>query len=389
MRPVVSVAVGRSVNGEGDWQNFERLSCCLSSQLNIKPRVLTIDPLSIDWHSPLAPDHFRSGCAPIEALAFARELIRSGAEGAVVIRGRDYLKSEYTSVARRQAMAIYGESIPLTEAYDQLAHQFMAIQGLSGNEFCQLRDALYDNYCRTYTAVENRTHDLPGARWLEPVTELFRGVDCANPVVDFDGAMLLTSVSLARDLGVGSGDCVEVCGVGLGLLSGGGPEMVPTIARYEHLQAAFASLDQQLEASLPSLFKRDDLLLELYTCYPVVPMAALLNSGLVSGVDDLLAFIQQTPVTQTGGMNLARGAWNNPALNGLITMHETLLQHGLRQDASASRPSGTRRHSQEATLRHASQAAGKEAAASQYGLVHGNGGLGNRQGVALLSPCRY
>jgi hypothetical protein len=48
-------------------------------------------------------------------------------------------------------------------------------------------------------------------------------------------------------------------------------------------------------------------------------------------------------------MNLARGAWNNPALNGLITMYQRMSE-------------------------------GDES----IGLVHGNGGLGYRQGVAIL-----
>ncbi len=48
-------------------------------------------------------------------------------------------------------------------------------------------------------------------------------------------------------------------------------------------------------------------------------------------------------------MNLAKGAWNNPALNALVVMYQRLLE-------------------------------GEEA----IGLVHGNGGLGYRQGVAIV-----
>jgi hypothetical protein len=48
-------------------------------------------------------------------------------------------------------------------------------------------------------------------------------------------------------------------------------------------------------------------------------------------------------------MNLAKAAWNNPALNSLILMHHRLC------DSS-----------------------------QKIGLIHGNGGLGYRQGVAII-----
>ncbi|CAN5456015.1 hypothetical protein BH10PLA1_BH10PLA1_04670 [soil metagenome] len=62
------------------------------------------------------------------------------------------------------------------------------------------------------------------------------------------------------------------------------------------------------------------------------------------------ALLAEHPVTIGGGMNIARAAWNNPALNGLIAMYETL-------DADST---------------------------ATAGAVHGNGGLGYRQGVAIL-----
>ncbi|MBU3069944.1 hypothetical protein KOI40_08925 [Aestuariicella sp. G3-2] len=350
MSQVLSIAVGKSVNEEGDWVQFDHLASKLSAKLGIQPLRLTIDPLSVDWYSALEAGHFRSGCAPIEALAEACRLIRSGEECAVVIHGRDFLKSEYTSTERRQAMAVYGDNMPLTEAYNLLAHEFMALNGISQEFFCELRDALFDNYCRTYTR-NVASASLPGDRWLQPVTELFRGVDCANPVVDFEGAMLLTSASVARDLGLEAGACLEISGVGLGMLPEDGPQVAHTIASYDHLRNAFRTLDQQLDESLNSRFLRDDLLLDLYTCYPVVPLAALLTGGFVTSPDQLLSFIQRNPLTQTGGMNLARGAWNNPALNGLITMQNRLLKQNI----------------------------------ASSGLVHGNGGLGYRQGVVLLT----
>ena len=60
--------------------------------------------------------------------------------------------------------------------------------------------------------------------------------------------------------------------------------------------------------------------------------------------------IEGHPITVTGGMNLAGAPWNNPALHALIVMHERLLE-------------------------------GPE----ECGLVHGNGGVGGYQGVAILA----
>ena len=49
--------------------------------------------------------------------------------------------------------------------------------------------------------------------------------------------------------------------------------------------------------------------------------------------------------------NIARAPWNNPALNAVIAMYETLCARS---------------------------------APATVGAVHGNGGLGYRQGVAIL-----
>ena len=80
-------------------------------------------------------------------------------------------------------------------------------------------------------------------------------------------------------------------------------------------------------------------------------MAFLLVSGLVKALEDIPEFLAKHQITITGGMNLARAAWNNPTLNALILMHQRLCNCD-----------------------------GKE----KLGLVHGNGGLGYRQGIAIV-----
>lgn len=66
-------------------------------------------------------------------------------------------------------------------------------------------------------------------------------------------------------------------------------------------------------------------------------------------VEQMPEFLLKHSITITGGMNLARAPWNNPALNGLITMVQRMQMNG-----------------------------------ENIGLIHANGGLGYRQGVAIL-----
>jgi hypothetical protein len=352
MSKVVCIGAQRQVNGVGSLSVVEGLSARLASELGVEPRVLTIDPLSVDWHSELDRDHFRSGCAPVEAMHRARALIASGEEVAVIIHGRDLLRTEYSSDERRQAMSIYPDGVPLTEAYDRLTGAFIAKNTIEKTQFLALRDALFENYWRTYQSA-NPAATRPDSRWFEAITPLFRGVDCANPVIDFEAKLLLVSDAAARDLLLSEREMVEVVAVGVGQLASDGPEAIAEILPYQHLKDAVCEIETATGLSLRQLQRRGELCLDLYTCYPVVPLACLLATQLVSHPDQLLEFIEHNPITLTGGMNLARGPWNNPALNGLVAMFETLSQQPQREQA--------------------------------YGLVHGNGGLGYRQGLVLMT----
>jgi hypothetical protein len=337
---------------------------CLQHCLDLEARIqhdghdidyLTIEPLSGDWHSPEAEGHFRSGCAPIEALSRARELIHGGSS-AVLIHGEDNIKSDYPRHERSQRMAIYGEDYPLTEAYDDLARRFIVQHSIDEAQFRSLAAQLFENHKLSYRNVLNDDFCptlLPGEKWYQPVTSLFRGVDCANPVVDFSGRLLIVEASLADTLGVEPQERIEIRGVGINRLEGDGRDYLHQIADYDHLRLAYLDCCKQAGIEFADEFRQGKGLLEAYTCYPVVPMAFLLASGLVDVLEQIPEFLQRHSITVTGGMNLARAPWNNPALNALITMHHRLLD-------------------------------GEET----YGMIHGNGGLGYRQGVALLAKTK-
>jgi hypothetical protein len=322
-------------------------------------RHLIIDPLSTDWHSEEKANRFRSGCAPVEALAKAKWLIEQGYD-AVLISGEDKLKSGYQRQERLKLMSVYEDDYPLTQAYTDLAKQFIRHHDIDADLFKKISEKLFDNHKLSYRNALSDQFDpqlLPDERWYQPLTELFRGVDCANPMVDFSGRVLVTSEALADELKVPDSQRIEVKSVGLSRLEGDGREFIDQIADYQHLREAYQQCCKQSGIDFADEFRQGRALLETYTCYPVVPMAFLLVSGLVDVLEDIPEFLQAHSITITGGMNLARAPWNNPALNGIITMVERLLKGQI---------DGQQPH-------------------ESIGLIHANGGLGYRQGVALLS----
>jgi len=162
----------------------------LESQLlqsGITPKILLIEPLLVDWHSPEKEYHFRSGCAPIEALAAAKKLIENG-EAAVVISGEDHIKIVYSREERLSKMVVYDQSYPLTQAYTYLAHTFSENHNITEQQFKEFSSALFENYKMSFRNALSDTLTpelLPDFRWHKPITDLFRGGDCANPMVDF------------------------------------------------------------------------------------------------------------------------------------------------------------------------------------------------------------
>ena len=354
------IAADKITDSIGNLDRSRQLQAQIS-QLGISITQLEIDPLRADWHRPEEPHSFRSGCAPIEALSKALRLIQDG-EQAVVIQGEDHIKSGYSREERQQLMAVYGADYPLTQAYTELAHEFIRQQSIDPEEFTELSGALFENHKASYldavrqqgaddqTPQNAHTEKLPDQRWYKKVTELFRGVDCANPVVDFCGRLLICSEALLHRLQIPLAQATEIKSVGLGRLPQDGRAQIANIAEYAHLRTAYQQACDEAELDFAKAFKDGQALLDTYTCYPVVPMAFLLHCGLIDELDELADFLGRFNITVTGGMNLARGAWNNPALNGLISMHRRLLS-------------------------------GEQ----NLGLVHGNGGLGYRQGVAILA----
>lgn len=189
-------------------------------QIGITPKNLVIEPLEADCHSPEKTYHFRSGCAPIEALAEAKKLIENG-DAAVIISGKDQMKTDYSRTERLNKMAVYGENYSLTQAYTDLARTFTKNNNITDKKFKECASALFENYKISFDHTLSDTFTpelLPDLRWYKPITDLFRGVDCANPMEDFSGRLLITGADITEKLGVDRSQWLKVKAVGLSRL---------------------------------------------------------------------------------------------------------------------------------------------------------------------------
>lgn len=341
------IAAARVVDGRGDlapvhqqWSHLHERGARLVE--------LVIDPLHLGWDTPIEPNHFRSGCGPVEAIARADELVRAGHADAVLITGQDDLRSRYAhdKALRQQLMLIY-DHCPLPEAYTLLARAFMRVHGISEDTFRRFACELYDNYART--AAQQGRYKPPRPEAFEMVTDLFRAVDCANPVIDFSGAVIVASHAWVRD------DMKPIAVLGVGVESTeDGPAHVEELARYDHLVAACTQACGQAGVDLAREFHHHRALVETYTCFPVTPLGFLLATGMARSVADISAVLASYELTVTGGMNIARAPWNNASLNAAIAMCDRLHENTARSEFP------------------------------HLGAVHGNGGLGYRQGVVIL-----
>lgn len=326
-----------------------------SKSLGLKIKQLHIDPLSAGWdHPPALPGHFRSGNGPLMAVELACNELRVASCDVIVITGCDKLKSEYTANQRHLQMAIYPK-LSLPELYTNLAKSWCQLHGLNDEQFKVLASKLFDNYTKTYVANTGKPLSLE-TRWFEPITSLFRGVDCANPVVDFSGSIVLATANIAKKIQVNGHDMVQVSGIGNCLsqtsytIESAMDLFMEQLADYKHLKSAYTMSCSQARVNFEQLFKEQQAYLEVYTCFPVVPLAFLYASGLAHNYTTACDIADNYPLTITGGMNLAKAAWNMPVLRAIIAMYHKLLKTN----------------------------------DIQYAGIHGNGGLGEKQGFLIL-----
>lgn len=289
---------------------------------------------------------YRSGASPIQAIYDANEIIKSGLYDAVFIFGYEMLltnKDQYGKEKVLEAMKLF-DDVSLIECYNELGHLICDKLHISKETFHHYSDLLFQNYEKTYKKL-NPTHSLERGRLLDDLgADLFRLTDCANPYIDFAGGVILASDEVCELVNLDK-EKITVSGVSYTMVEASPHKLSKIVGEHDelfpHLKSVLTKAEEEANIQVNEELIKNNLLLEVYTCYPPIPLAFLLVGGFVKNIENLPYFLNNYEITITGGMSLARAPWNNPALNGMIEMANKL------QETDAT-----------------------------YGLVHGNGGIG-------------
>lgn len=299
---------------------------------------------------------YKSGASPIQALADAEELIKNGLYDAVLIFGHELLLTNrklYGKDEVTKAMSLF-ENHSIIQCYHEMARTLGRELELTEHQLIDLFDQLFGNYHKTYKQLAGDEVSSNRGRRLDVLgADLFKLTDCANPNIDFSGGIILVNEDTAQSLSIAEENQIKVRSARYSMMAGS-PENIHQIVGqknrlFPHLQKAFFQVQHHSRVQMADEWKNRNLFLEVYTCYPPVPIAFLLSTGMIADINELPDFLAEYEITITGGMNFAKAPWNNPALNAVIGMVQKLKEN-------------TR----------------------SYGLVHGNGGIGEIQGVVLL-----
>jgi hypothetical protein len=300
---------------------------------------------------------YRSGAGPIQALFDAQALVDHQLYDAVFIFGCEPLLTNrrlYGREAIRRAMDIFADGGSLLNCYHVMSRLLCRELGLTDSDFYALAEALYQNYRRAFARLHPGADVADRGRNLAALQgELFYLTDCANPNVDFAGGIIVSSATAAERLDVPAERRLDILAVRQAVVEGSPESLAKIIGRWPvllpHLRDAFHALRRDCGLDLAREWRERRLLLDVYTCYPPIPLAFLLTCGFAASVAELPDLLREYPVTWTGGLNFAGAPWNNPVLHSLISLYQQL-----------------------------------NALEAERFLVHGNGGVGELQGVALL-----
>lgn len=348
MMKIFIISGERIIDGQGSFEESDAILSRAQKQ-NLRIVELEIVTLAKRWEDRLGPLEFKSGASAMAAIDKARRLLASKKVDLVVIKGKDFLKTGYEKGSREEYMKLYDQTHTPLEGYNTLIPLFLKYHKLSEEKYFEIRDALFENYLKTWKKI-NPQAKVPDERWFQPLTQYFRGVDCANPNIDYEGKIILTPEKIADLLKVSKKKRVLIAGNNFTKLSIDGYASLPKIAPYQHLKRSINKALAESKINFKREFLKGHALLDAYTCYPVVPMGLILRLGLVDQLSEIPELLKKHEVTVTGGLNLGKAAWNLTSLNALIMMREKLLSS-------------------------------KKA---KVGLVHGNGSLGNQQGITVL-----
>ncbi len=344
----IIIAGDRITDGHGDFKRTEKI-IQNSKKKNLKLDTLEIVTLAKRWEDKLKPNEFKSGASAMDAINKARKLLSSQKSDLVIIQGQDLLKTGYDKHARENFMKLYQKKYTPMDGYNKLVPVFLKYHGISEKDYFEVRSELFHNYLKTWKA-SHPDSKTPDERWFEPLTKYFRGVDCANPNIDYSARLIITSEKVANLLKIPAKERIEIAGNAFTKLKVDGFKSIPHIAPYLHLKKTITKALNEAKINFKDEFMHNRAALDAYTCYPVVPMGLLLRLKLASNAAEMISLLKEKEVTVTGGLNLAKAAWNLTSLNAIIEMREKMISHKK----------------------------------LKYGLVHGNGSIGNQQGITVL-----
>lgn len=319
---IVVIAADRIIDGNGNFKETLEVQDRIKS-LGLSLSELKIATLKMHWENKLPSGYIKNACSPLHAVLKAEQLFTTKKADVLILTGEDNCKSGYTKVEKDKFKQIYGKNETLIKGYSTLANQFIKYLGVTKDDFHNVAKHLFENYSRTFYAI-NPDSTRPAKKWFEFITEYFRGVDCANPSIDFSGSVILATKQVADRCEVPADKRIKIVGCEVKQVGIDGLDSIPDIARYDHLERAFYDVCKNTGVDFRTLFLERKALLETYTCFPVVPIAFLLRSGFVNEFHEIPTFLKDYEITITGGLNLARAAWNNSTLNSLIAMVENL-----------------------------------------------------------------
>ncbi len=234
----------------------------ISSTNNVRERLLEtkakvqefkISSIKDGWGTPLPKNTVRGACSSISVMIESQRLFEKREVDAVIISGKDHIRSDFRNnkEERDQLMKVYEGKYSFLEAYNQLAHEFLRYWKIQPEEFRSLAAALFENHFGVLKN-SNPTVEPPDKKWFEPVTDLFRGVDCANPNVDFEGCLIFGTTEIAKRCGIDPKDCVQIVGCNLKQVGEDSLSSIPKIVNW------FGRIDGRYSKILKKISHRRD-----------------------------------------------------------------------------------------------------------------------------------
>jgi hypothetical protein len=232
---VLIVAVSEVKDGVGDMAETDRIRARIAAA-KLRSREIRLAPLRMGWNGPLPPDYARGASTPIRPMSDASVSFAEGELDCLIVSGDDPIRSEFASrkAERDRRMVAYPSGDTFLSAYTKVAREFVRQVGMREEEFRALSEMLFDNYRRTHTRLHPQERP-PEGRWFQPVTELFRGVDCANPNVDFVGCMILMTDAAADVCAIPVRDRIQVLAANVATACADDIARIAEVASYRHL----------------------------------------------------------------------------------------------------------------------------------------------------------